>query len=64
VLRNVAQGYGLSTDFFFSGYGRVAGSCEHGNEPSSAMIGGEFLVKLDDYQLLLRKINYDETYTN
>jgi hypothetical protein len=26
-----------------SEYGPVAGSCEHGNEPSSSLKGGEFL---------------------
>jgi hypothetical protein len=26
-----------------SGYGPVAGSCEHGNEPSASTKGGEFL---------------------
>jgi hypothetical protein len=26
-----------------SGYGRVAVSCEHGNEPSGPIKGGEFL---------------------
>jgi len=26
-----------------SGYGPSAGSCEHGNEPSGALKGGEFL---------------------
>jgi hypothetical protein len=26
-----------------SGYGPVAGSCKHGNEPSGSIKGGEFL---------------------
>jgi hypothetical protein len=26
-----------------SGWGPVAGSCEHGNEPSGSIKGGEFL---------------------
>jgi hypothetical protein len=30
----------------------VAGSCEHGNEPSGSIKGAEFLYKLSDYQLL------------
>jgi len=30
----------------------VAYSCEHGNEPSSSVKGGEFLDQLSDYQLL------------
>jgi len=30
----------------------VAGSCEHGNEPSDYMKGGEFLDYLSDYQRL------------
>jgi hypothetical protein len=25
-----------------SGYGSVVGSCEHGNEPSDSVTGGEF----------------------
>jgi len=33
----------------------VAGSCEHGNEPSGPIKGGEFLDKLSDY-LLLKKV--------
>jgi hypothetical protein len=31
---------------------QVAGSCEHGNEPSVSIKGGEFLVHLGDIQLL------------
>jgi hypothetical protein len=30
----------------------MAGSCEHGNEPSISIKGGEFLDYLSDYQLL------------
>jgi hypothetical protein len=30
----------------------VAGSCEHGDEPSDSIKGGEFLGQLSDYQLL------------
>jgi hypothetical protein len=30
----------------------VAGSCEHGNEPSGSIKGGKFLDWLSDYQLL------------
>jgi len=30
----------------------VAGSCEHGNEPSGFTKGREFLDYLSDYQLL------------
>jgi hypothetical protein len=30
----------------------VAGSCEHGNEPSGSIKGGEFLDQLSDCQLL------------
>jgi hypothetical protein len=30
----------------------VAGSCEHGNEPSDSIKGGEFLDNVSDYQLL------------
>jgi hypothetical protein len=35
-----------------SGYGPVAGSCEHGNDISGSLRGGEFLEYLSDYQLL------------
>jgi hypothetical protein len=31
-----------------SGQGLVAGSCEHGNEPSGSIKGGEFLHYLRD----------------
>jgi len=30
----------------------VAGSCEHGNEPSGSKKGGKFLDYLSDYELL------------
>jgi hypothetical protein len=30
----------------------VAGSCEHGNEPSGSIKGGELADQLSDYQLL------------
>jgi hypothetical protein len=32
--------------------GRMTGCCEHGNEPSCSMRGGEFLDLLSNYQLL------------
>jgi len=32
-----------------SGYGRVVGFCEHGNEPSGSIKGGEFLEWLSGY---------------
>jgi len=32
-----------------SGYGPVAGSCEHGNEPSGSINCGKFLEQLSDY---------------
>jgi hypothetical protein len=32
-----------------SGKGPVAGCCEHSNEPSGSIKGGEFLDKLSDY---------------
>jgi hypothetical protein len=35
-----------------SGYGPVAGFCEHRNESSGSTEGGEFLDKLSDCQLL------------
>jgi hypothetical protein len=31
-----------------SGQGPVAGCCEHGNEPSGSIKGGEFLDSLSD----------------
>jgi hypothetical protein len=34
-----------------SGYGPVAGSCEHGNEPSGSIKVGEFLDYLNFYWL-------------
>jgi hypothetical protein len=30
----------------------VAGSCEHGNEPSGSIKCGDFVYQLSDYQLL------------
>jgi hypothetical protein len=36
-------------DLSGSGYGAVMGSCEHGNELSGFIIGGEFLYQLSDY---------------
>jgi hypothetical protein len=35
-----------------SGQGRVAGCCEHGNEPSGSVKGGVFLDYLSDCWLL------------
>jgi hypothetical protein len=32
--------------------GSLAGSCEHGKEPSGSREGGEFLDQLSDYQSL------------
>jgi hypothetical protein len=32
-----------------SGRGAVAVSCEHGNEPSGFVIGGEFFDQINDY---------------
>jgi hypothetical protein len=32
----------------------VVGSCEHGNEPSGSIKGGEFLDKMSDYKLINR----------
>jgi hypothetical protein len=37
------------TEFICFGKGPVAGSCEHGNEPSSSIKGGEFLDHPSDY---------------
>jgi hypothetical protein len=34
------------------GYGPVAGFCEHGNDPSGSIKGGEFLDWLSDSQFL------------
>jgi hypothetical protein len=35
--------WGCGLDSFGSGQGQVAGSCEHGNEPSGSIKYGEFL---------------------
>jgi hypothetical protein len=35
-----------------SGYGLVASSCDHGNEPWGCIKGGEFLDHLSDYQIV------------
>jgi len=35
-----------------TGYGPVAGFCEHGNEPSGSIKSGKFLDQLSDCQLL------------
>jgi hypothetical protein len=35
-----------------SGYGLVAGSSKHSNEPAGSVTGWEFLDQLSDYQLL------------
>jgi hypothetical protein len=37
-------------------YGPVVGSCEHGNEPSGSMKGGEFLDQINDYQFLKKEL--------
>jgi hypothetical protein len=41
VFRKWEEGHGL--DLFGSGKGRVAGSCECGNEPRGSIKCGEFL---------------------
>jgi hypothetical protein len=42
----------------------VAGCCEHGNEPSSFIKGGEFLDQLSDCQLLKKDSrNYVTNYS-
>jgi hypothetical protein len=33
----------------------VTGCCEHGDEPSDSIKGGEFLDSLSEYQLLNKK---------
>jgi hypothetical protein len=35
------------------------GSCEHNNEPSGSIKGGEFLDQLGDYQILKKKLEYN-----
>jgi hypothetical protein len=53
LSRNVTQGLGLRRlDASGSGYGPVACSCEHGNEPSGSINGGEFLEEVSDYYIL------------
>jgi hypothetical protein len=39
-------------DLSGSEQGQVVGSCEHGNEPSAYIQGGEFLDQLSDWYLL------------
>jgi len=36
----------LLLDAYGSGQGPLAGTCEHGNEPSGSIQGGEFLDQL------------------
>jgi hypothetical protein len=43
---------GCGLDSTRSGYGPVAGCCEHGNEPSRTVKGGECLDRLRVHQLL------------
>jgi hypothetical protein len=42
---------GCELDACESGYGPVAGSCEHGNETLGSLKGGEVLDELNDYHL-------------
>jgi hypothetical protein len=35
-----------------SGWGPVAGSCEHGNGPSGSVNGGEFLYHLSEHKVM------------
>jgi hypothetical protein len=46
----VLEGGGINS--FGSGQGPLAGSCEHGNEPSGSIKGEKFVGYLRDYQLL------------
>jgi hypothetical protein len=46
------KGVGVLMDSSVSGYDLAAGSCEHGNEPSSFITCREFLDQLSDYQNL------------
>jgi hypothetical protein len=39
-------------DSYGSGYALVVSCCEHGNEPSDSIKGGEFLDYLSHYYLL------------
>jgi hypothetical protein len=39
-------GWGLGLDSSGSGYGQLAGSCEHVNEPLVSIKGGEFIEYL------------------
>jgi hypothetical protein len=49
-LREIDQKVGL--DETGLGQGRMAGSCEHGNEPSGAIKGEKFRGQHSDYHLL------------
>ena len=46
---------GWAGQIFVSGYGPVASSCEHGNQPSSSIKSSEFLGQLKNYWLLKKK---------
>jgi hypothetical protein len=44
---------GCGLDSTGSEYNAVAGSCEHGNDPSVSIKGGEFCDQQSDYQFLM-----------
>jgi hypothetical protein len=46
-LREIGRKVGL--DFLGSGYGSVASSCDHGNEPLGSMKSWKFIDWMSDY---------------
>jgi len=50
VILSYVRVFGLNSAG--SGWSPVAGSCEHGNEPSGSVKGDGVLDQLNDYQLL------------
>jgi hypothetical protein len=51
-LKEIRRGVMGRTQMAQERKGPAAGSCEHGNEPSITVKGGEFLCQLNDYQFL------------
>jgi hypothetical protein len=55
ILKRILQKQNVRTRtrFCHSGYGQVAGSFEHGNDPSGSIRGEEFLEDLNDFFMAL-----------
>jgi hypothetical protein len=52
ILKWILKKYGVRAGFCWLRSDPVADSCEHGNEPSGSINGGEFIDQLSSYQLL------------